>query len=372
SFDREPGSLLGVQQELSAAIAEQISLRLSPERVDSLARREPGRADAYDLYLRGRNFENQRTPAATRRAIEYYTRAAKLDPDYALAWVGIARTYAGSTLNGDGEPREVVPRARHAAEQALRADARLAESQFAAGYVQWCCDWRWNEAERALRRAVELDPRLQVAHIALGHLLSQSGRHAEALEVMAQARAIDPQFAFAHAISSQVAYQARDYQAALDHARAAIVLDPELWIGHIMQGQALEALGDLDGALASLMQAARFSDQNSKTLAMRAHVLAKARRYVEAREVLRMLEALAGTQTKYVPPYALALIHAGLDEADVAFTWLERAYAARDPHLIYLTVDPRWDPYRRDPRLASLLRRCGFPTVTAPGGATGR
>src|SRR5262245_33960637 len=123
SYDREPTSMLGLQHELSAAIARQIRLRLSPERLDALARRQTRDADAYDLYLRGRNFANQRTPAATLKAIEYFGRATALDPNYALAWAGLGEVYGASAINGDAPPLDVWPRARQAAANAMRSDA---------------------------------------------------------------------------------------------------------------------------------------------------------------------------------------------------------------------------------------------------------
>ncbi len=157
SYDREPTSMLGLQRELSAAIAEQIRLRLSPDRLDALARRQTRNADAYDLYLRGRNFANQRTPATTSKAIEYFGRATALDPNYALAWAGLADAYAASPVNGDVPPLEVWPRARETALRALRSDPNLAEAQFAMAYVNWVFDWDWTAAESGFRRATALD-----------------------------------------------------------------------------------------------------------------------------------------------------------------------------------------------------------------------
>ena len=364
SYDREPMSLLGLQRELSTAIAEQIRLRLSPGRLETLTRRQTQSPDAYDLYLRGRNFENQRTPATNRRAIEYYTRATERDPDYALAWSAIASVLAASLINGDASPSEVLPRAREAAARAVGTGPATAEAQFALAYLKWCCEWEWPAAEASFRLALTLDPRASQAHMSLGHVLSQMGRHGEALLSTRRARELDPLSAIMPALSSQVAFQARDYRAALDYARQAIVLDPEFWIGHMMRGQALEQLGEHESALEALTTAARFSGENSKTLSLRAYILAKSGRADEARAMLRTLETVS--RTKYVPPYAMALINAGLEQRESAFVWLGRAYDAQDMHLIYLPVDPKWDSYRADPRFEALNVRCGFRRTASP------
>jgi TolB-like protein/DNA-binding winged helix-turn-helix (wHTH) protein/Flp pilus assembly protein TadD len=358
SYDREPTSMLGLQQELSAAIAQQIRLRLSPDRLDALARRQTRNADAYDLYLRGRNFTNRRTPATTLKAIEYFRRATALDPDYALAWAGLAEAYGSSPINGDAPPLEVGPRAREAAVHAMRSDANLAEAQWAMAYVKWMFDWDWTAAEAGLRRATALDPNHSMSHLVLGHLLSQTGRHDLARSSMQRARELDPLNPMSYAMSSQVEFQARNYAAALETARRAIALDPEFWIGYIMQGQALDLMNQAEPAIESLVQAGRFSGQNSKTLSFRGYVLARAGRTAEARDVLKTLETAA--RDRYVPPYAMALVHAGLGEREAAFEWLERAYSARDVHLIFLTVDAKWDNYRKDSRFIALLARCGF------------
>jgi TolB-like protein/DNA-binding winged helix-turn-helix (wHTH) protein len=358
SYDREPTSMLGLQREVSAAIAQQIRLRLPPDRLDALARRQTRNADAYDLYLRGRNFTNQRTPATTLKAIEYFGRATALDPDYALAWAGLAEAYAASPINGDAPPLEVGPRGHQAATQALRSDPNLAEAQFAMAYVNWMFDWDWTAAEAGFRRATILDSNHAFSHLVLGHLLSQTGRHDLARSSTRRARELDPLNPMAHAISSQVEFQARNLAAALEHARRAIALDPEFWIGYIMQGQALDGMNAAEPAIESLVQAGRLSGQNSKTVSFRGYVLAKAGRTAEAREVLETLQTVA--RHRYVPPYAMALVHAGLGERDAVFEWLERAYSARDVHLIFLPVDAKWDDYRQDSRFVALLSRCGF------------
>jgi TolB-like protein/DNA-binding winged helix-turn-helix (wHTH) protein/Flp pilus assembly protein TadD len=364
AYNRELTSMLGLQQELGAAIAEQIRFRLSPQRFQSLARREPRVAAAYEHYLRGLTFANQRTPSTTQKAIEHYERATTLDPEYALAWSALAAAHSAGAFNSDVAPLEVTSRVRDAARRAVRANPALAEAQYALGYLNWALEWEWPAAEIAFRRAIDLDPRHTWAHMSLGHLLSQSGRHSEALVPMRRARELDPLNAMTYALSSQVAFQARDYPGALDHASQAIALDQGFWIGYMMRGQAYEQSGQSALALDALAIAARFSGGNSKPVSLRGYVLAKAGRREEARQVLMTLETLS--QGRYVPPYAMALVHAGLGERAAAFTWLDRAFEAHDVHLVYLPVDAKWDPYRADPRFADLLTRAGFTGAFSP------
>jgi TolB-like protein len=358
SFDREPTSMLGLQRELSAAIAEQIRLRISAARMTALARRQTADAEAYDLYLRGRNFDNQRTPATTKKAIEFYLAATARDPNYALAWAGLAQAYAGRIINSDVAPADAIEAARDAAARAVGAHPNLAEAQASLSMVKLMIDWDWAAAERAARRAVALDAGYPPGFRELGHILSQRERPDEARAALQRAREIDPLFAMNHAISSQVAFQARDYAAALAHARQSIIIDPEFWIGHFMAAQAYERLGDAEHALSAADAAARLSDSNSKALSLRGYVLATTGRTDAARDVLRTLEAAA--LLRYVPPYAIALVHAGLDDRDAALESLDRAVSVHDVHVIYLPVDAKWDAYRGDPRFTAVLARCGF------------
>ena len=343
---------------MSAAVALGIRVRLSSDGIERVSRRQPRSPEAYDLYLRGRNFEQQRTPETNRQAIEHYERATAVDPSYALAWSGMAIVYASSPINSDTPPLEVCPLARQAAAQAVDADPELAEAQFAVGYVRWMCDWDWPDAEVRLRRAIALDGQLSSAHFALGHVLSQMGRHAEALVAVERARLVEPMAPMAHAMSSQIAFQARDFDAALDYARQAIVINPGFWIGQAMLGQAYVEVGALEPALEAATLAARFSGQNSKLLALRGYALGRSGRLSEARDIRQALVTLA--ESRYVPPYSMALISMGLGERDAAFEWLERARAVRDVHLVFLTADPKWDAVRDDPRFAALLVDCGF------------
>lgn len=360
SYDREATSMLEFQRELSRAIAQELRVRISPDRLTAIARRQTQQVDAYDLYLRGRFFWNQLSPATTRRAIEYFSRATQLDPDYALAWSGLADAYAASPINGDAPPLQVWQRAQEAATCAVRSGPDLAETQTSLGLVNFFLGWDWAAAEDAFRRATALDSSYALAHRNLGILLSHSGRHEEARNAARRARELDPLHAAHVALSSQVEFNARDYSAAIEFARQATILDPEFPIGYIQLAQAHVQLGNNELALEALNTAGRFST-NSKLISLRGSLFAKLGRIQEAQAVLKMLEAASGE--RYVPPYAMALVYATLGERDAAFKWLDRAYEVRDVHLIFLPVDPKWDMFRADPHFNALLARCGLPRL---------
>ena len=364
SYDGEPGSVLEFQRELSTAIARQVQARLSPERLDRLAQRQTRNLDAYDLYLRGRYFWSQLSPLTTRRALELYTRATDLDPDYALPWCGLADAYSGSPINGDAPPILVRPRASDAAARAIRAAPNLAEAQTSLGLFKFWLDWDWVSAETALRNAITLDPSYGAAHRILAILLSHMGQHEAALRVAQSARELDPLDFVHQALSAQVALNARDYPAAVEFARRAIDLDPEFWVGHYQLAQASVQLGRSEVAFDALQKAGHWSAGNSKAIALRGYLLAKLGRAGEAREVLNILEAVS--RERYVPPYATALAYSGLGQHDQALDWLDRAYDAHDVHLVLIPVDPKWDAFRSDERFLALIKRCGFTAGSSP------
>lgn len=363
SYDGAPASVLDFQRELSTAIAHEVSRRLSPDRVGALAGRQTSDVEAYDLYLRGRYFWNQLSAPTTRRAIEFYARATELDPGYALAWSGLASAWASGPINGDAPPQLVWPRSREASARAVATGANLAEVQAALGLLNFWLEWEWAAAETAFRKAIELDPSYSLAHRQLGIVLSVIGRHAEAQAAVLKARELDPLDATHYVLSAQVAFHARESAAALRLAEQARVLDPQFWVAYYQLALAHEQAGNHEAALEALQQATPFSSGNSKVIGLRGYLFARMGRVGEAQEVLRMLETAA--RERYVPPYASALVFAGLDEKQAALDWLERAFDVHDVHLVLLGVDPKWDALRGSRRFARLLERCGGLQKTA-------
>jgi TolB-like protein/Tfp pilus assembly protein PilF len=360
TYDSEPKSMLAFQRELSMTIAQQIKLRLTPDRLDALARRQAHNPEAYDAYLQGRYYWNLFTPATTRKAIDYYQKATQFDPNYALAWSGLADAYASSPIHADARPRDVWEKARSAAEQAIAAEPELAETQTSRGFVKFWLDWDWKQSEAAYRKAIAMDPNYSLVYRLLGIMLAHSGgREDEARAAMEQARALDPLQAMHHALSAQVAFLGRDYRAALEFARQAAVVLADFWIANLQMAQAYEQLGEDVLALEALSRGGGVGGENSKVLSMRGYLLAKVGRVKETRELLTTMESMA--RQRFFPPYAIAQVYAGLHEDDQAFVWLDRALEEHDVHLAMLPTEPKWDLLRADRRFAELLRKCDLP-----------
>ena len=360
TYDSEPKSMLAFQRELSTTIAQQIKLRLSPERLEALSRRQAHNPEAYDAYLQGRYYWNLFTPATTRKAVECYVRATQLDPNYALAWCGLADAYASSPIHADARPRDVWEKARTAAEKAVAAEPELAETQTSWGFVKFWLDWDWSEAEAAYRRAIAIDPNYSLVYRLLGIVLAHAGgREEEARTAMERARSIDPLQAMHHALSAQVAFLARDFTGALEFARHAAVVLADFWIANFQMAQACEQLGEYESALKALSRGGGMGGENSKVISLRGYVLAKTSRTDEARAVLQTLETLS--RERYIPACAIAQVYVSLAEHDAAFAWLDRAVEEHDVHLASLPADAKWDALRGDARFGEVLQRCGLP-----------
>jgi TolB-like protein/DNA-binding winged helix-turn-helix (wHTH) protein/Flp pilus assembly protein TadD len=363
SIDRELTNVLGVQRELSTAIAEQVRLQLSPEVAAAIDRRQTQNPAAYALYLKGRYEWSKLTPASTQRAIEHLEQATTEDATYALAWAGLAFTAITSMRTADVAPNVALPKARKALEQAVKLGPDLAETRYAQGYFSLFHDLDMRAAEKAARSAIDADPNNSQAHMLLGVSLMRV-QPVEGREMMRRARELDPMFALAFANSANVALSSGDVSGGMEFAKQTIAIDPQFWLGHYYLGRAQLALGQLDAALQAFTDAARLSDGHSLTYSARAELLVRLGRLDEARALLGDAEARAARQ--YVPPYTLAAIHAELGNLDAAFGWLERAVTANDLNLLNLASDARMRSVRDDPRFEALARRCGCVEATKP------
>ena len=359
SFDRELTNVLGLQRELSIAIAEQVRQRLSPDVAAAIDRRQTQNPEAYELYLKGRYEWNQFQPDSNSRALQYYQQAVAADPGYALAWAGIARTLSASAVTAEASRVAIRPASWDALQRALELAPDLAETQLALGSFYLFLDRDLPRAEAAARKAVALDTNSAMSYMFLGVVLADSGKHVEARAMLRRARELDPLFPLMFANSAMAALEAGEPQEAFEFATQAIAINPEFWVGYLHLGGALLQLGDYSAAVQAYLNAEKLSGGNSaRAAAGRAYALRGLGRNDEARAVLA--ELLLRSAERYIPAYHIALVHAALGEADAAFVWLERAMAESSLYCFDLAKDPRLDVLRGDLRFESLVKRCDF------------
>ena len=359
-YDREVGDSLRLQTELARAVAERVELELTPADARRLAARRQVDARAYDAYLRGRYFWNQRSAAGFEKALEHFARAVELDPGYAAAHSGLADTYGLIALSGyDLLPaREAMPRARAEAQRALALDDSLAEAHASLAWVSFTWDWDFALAEREFRRAIDLNPGYATAHQWYSNFLCAAGRLDEATAHIERALALDPLSRVINEEASWPPYYRGEYERAIAQLRRTLELDPDYAIGHQDLALALVRLGRLDEAAAELEEVARLTGGGTAARAYLGYVLALREDREGARRVLAELARRA--TTGHVAAHEAALVHTALGDRDEAFAALDRAFDERSDMLLYLAVEPLWEPLRGDPRFAELVRRVGI------------
>jgi TolB-like protein/DNA-binding SARP family transcriptional activator/Tfp pilus assembly protein PilF len=355
TWDRSGRDVLALQDEIASGVLR--ALRTSAIAGDAAG--SPPRAvdlRAYDLYLQGRYFWHQRTRDGLTRAAAAFDRAVALAPDYAEGHSGVADAYAVLGFYDHLPPHQAFPRAKAAAERALQIDSQLAKAYASLGYVALYYDWDWKAAERALDRAIELNPSYSIAHQWRANYLVARGRFDEAVTAMRRAQEIDPLSLIASAALGWVHYYRRDYDAAVQQCRRTIELNANFEQAWVWGGTAHESAGRYADALQMLEQAAALSGRSAIVLAAlgRAHALSG--NVPAAREIL---EELRQKHAGYLPAYEMAKLHLALGERAEALRWLRHAYDQRSHSLVFLAVDPQLDSLRSDPEFRDLLIKTG-------------
>jgi TolB-like protein/Flp pilus assembly protein TadD len=360
-YQRNFSDVLPLQEEIAKRISERLRLRLTGEEQKRLSKHYTESAEAYRLYLLGRYYWNKRTVASVTKGIEYFQQAIEQDPNYALAYAGLADSHSvlGSAVGGFS-PKETFPKARAAALKALAIDNTLAEAYAALIWVRLRYDWDWPAAEREIRRAIELNPNYAITRERHAYYLMVMGRPEQAIAEIRRAQALDPLSLNINAVVGSHLYHARRYAEAIEQCLRTLEMDPNFAQTHFFLGLAYEQRGRYDEAIAALTKATELSPNNPFMVSALGHVYAVSGQKNEAMRVLKQLHELS--QQRYVLPNEIAVVYAGLGERDQAFGWLERAYEARAWRLPYLRADPRFDSLRSDKRFADLVRRVGLPS----------
>ena len=357
-YERKMSDLLATQREIASAIAEKLQLKLSGDE-KGLNKRYTNNNDAYQLYLKGRYHYAKRTKADVELSIAEFKQAIALDPNFALAHVGISDSYAVMPSYAYMSGRDATPLAKAAAKQALQLDPNLAEahaSYAAAPYF----DLSWSESASEYRRAIELNPNVATNHYgyALNFLLPQK-RFDEAIAEVKRALELEPLSIPMGANLAGIYIYARKNDLALEQAKKVFALEPNhvtamIWLvrAYCANGRYAEAISQFE-----LKMAADPSTQDLTQIL--GYAYAKAGRKSDALEIIKQLDEL--NKKQHVERYNVAVIYAALGEKDKAFAELEKAFTTRDWGIARLSVDPFLDPLRDDPRFKDLLRRMKLP-----------
>lgn len=356
TFDRQLTDIFGVESEIAKTIAETLRAKLSGSEQNAIAARPTENTDAYQLYLRGRFFWNKRTGQNLNKAADYFNQAIAADPNYALAYVGLADSYVLMPLYGAGTPQDCYPKAKAAAEKALQLDDTLAEAHTSLAQIFCYYDLDFVRAAREYQRAIELNPNYPTAHQWYGSsALTALGRFDEAIAEVKRAIALDPLSLVINADLGNSYYRARRYDEAIKQLRKTVDLDPGFYYAHWNLGSALAANGDLAGAIEEYEKARSLNDDPSM-LGLLGNAYAAAEKKAEAIKIRDELEAIS--KQRYVSDYSFAIVNLGLGYRDEALRRLQRSYQDRaGDSLRFIRVDPLLDPLRRDPRFEALSEK---------------
>jgi eukaryotic-like serine/threonine-protein kinase len=357
SYEQELGDVLKLQGEIAQAIAQQVRAELSPQQKVRLTIAHTVNPEAYDAYLRGRSFEGP-TLQAIEKAQKYFEEAIQRDPGFALAYVGLADCYLDLGQFRLVPPQDSYRRGKEVIHKALELDQTLAEAHGTLAFLNWQWDWNWRTAEDEYRYALNLNPNSVDVRVGLAWYLGWRGRRDEALAEVAKIRELDPPNPYTFLDEAAIYYHLRDYRALLDASRKSVALNPDNWVGHYFLAVAYDGL-NLE-AIPEYQKAVELSQGDTDPTAGLAHAYASVGQRANVEKILR--ELLQRSKTKYVSPYMIATIYAGLGDKNRAFEFLEKAYQERSPDIPwFLKADLRIDNLRSDPRFQDLLRRVGLP-----------
>lgn len=349
-FDEQLTGIFAIQDAISARVVAALALQLDERARSRLARHSTGSAEAYERYLRGRFHLSQGQP---RQAVGMFEEAIALDPDYAAAHAGLADVLSRLPIATDVASAAPMERARSEAMRALELDPELASAHAVLGWIGFYYDWDWAESEAHYRRALDLDGADFSARLGYAHLLSNTGRAAEALEQADLALALDPHSPLAGTLKSQFLLHDGREPEARAQLQATLANAPGFWIAQVMLGQLHLGDGRVPDAIAAFENAA-VSGSSWMPRALLAQAHARAGDTGQARDILLSAQAAHDSP---VPPYILALLHLAVGERQQALVALERGHAERDVRMVFLGVAPAWRPLHDEPRFVDLLAR---------------
>ena len=357
-YNRKLTDIVALQREIALDVSNKLRVKLSGAEEQKVAKNYTANPEAYQLYLKGRFNILKLTPSEIQKGISYFQQAIQIDPNYALAYAGLADAYRSLVLSAEMLPTEFLPKAKVAAQKAIEIDETLAEGHTALGVTMFWYDWNWNESENQYKRALELNPNSADTHLYYAHLLSNMRRSAEALAEIKRARELDPYSPVINALEGQFLSYAGKPDEALARLRETFELAPGFWFPHVFAASAYIDKGMFAEAIVEARQASELSGGQTISVAFEGYALAKLGKRDGAQAALNAL--LTRSKERFVPPYHIAMVYNGLGERDQALAWLERGLEQRDSRITFLKVDPKWNNLRNDSRFQDLMRRVGF------------
>lgn len=359
-YRHEMTDIFALQSEIARDISEKLKLKLTGAQKKRLVKNYTKNTEAYQFYLKGRHFvTTKRTEQWIKKGIEYFQKAIDLDPNYALAYAGIAEAYGFlAASNGGWTPRKAYPKAKAAALKALELDDALGEAHCSLGFFRLLYDWNFEEAEREFKRAIKLSPNYPNAHDGYGFYLKAVGRHEEAIEKGKLVQQLEPLSPFAHVSLGYAYYFARDYEKAIEECNKALEMDKYSVFAYRNMGLAYLQQEKIEKAVTSLSKAVTFSNGGLAFECYLGFAYALAGKKAEAQEILANLEQLE--KERYVPAHNFTLLYAALGDFDKSFDWLEKSVKERSGFLPFLKVEPLVDCLRSDSRFPQILKRVGL------------
>lgn len=357
TYDRDLGDVLKLQGEVADAIAQQVRAQLTPQQQISLRSARSVNPAAYDAYLRGRFYLMTafNKPDSLKKAQLHFKESIQKDPDFALAYAGLADTYVYSAFAGQMSRDSAHRSAKEATGKAQELDDSIGELHDTLGLLSWQFEWNWDAAEREFNRAIALAPSYSCAHEDRAIFLAFRGRRAEALAEITKIDQLDSGPSAAGAASFTY-YELRDYPNLIAASRRGLLVDPNDWSQHYHLGIGYEGVGKLQDAISEYRKAIELSDGDPNATVSLAHAYSAVGKRAEAEKILRDLERKS--EGAHLSSYTMATLHAGLGDKDRAFGLLDKAYAERSFDLSSpLEADLRLDNLRPDPRFETLLRR---------------
>jgi DNA-binding winged helix-turn-helix (wHTH) protein/TolB-like protein len=348
-YDRRVSDILLVQEDISRDIFENLRLKLSVE--------EQKQLEAFSLYLKGRNSWNKRTEDGLLHGIEYFQQAIEVDQAYAPAYAGLADCYNMLVVYGISQPKDAFPKAKEAATKALSIDGTLAEARTSLAFIRHRWDWGKEEAEKEFQLAIKYKPTYAPAHQWYSSYLVAVGRFDDAINEAKRAQELEPLSFIGNSHLGWILYLAGRYDESIAHCKRLLDVDPNFFPARRYMGLSYEQKDMYPEAIDQFEQGVKLSG-SPLMLSLLGHAYAASGKKAEARRILAELDQ---QKQRYVSPYTVATIYAGLGEKDQAFKWLEKAFDERDIWLMNMRVDPVLKPIRSDQRFADLLQRIGLP-----------